>query len=183
MPRIAPLLLLLLAGCSAGTSRGVTTQNGTPSTTMVETEGRTYSLSSTPDRVVATEFVFEPQSKVWAALPAAYAAVGIPAGVVAQGSAFGNPDLRVANGRLAGARGAEFLDCGRSPIGVPVANAYTLHVNLVTSLESPRSGETRIVTRMHATAQPRTGGGSAECSSLGTLEKRIQDAVLTQLKQ
>ncbi len=170
----ATLLLLALAGCAGG---GLQTGSSGPSTTRMETGGGGFEITAARDERVATHDVLAPADRVWAALPAAYRAVGLAGGVVSQGErVFGTPLMR-SRGRLAGERAARFLNCGSNPIGAPAANLYDLEATVRTAVQTNPDGTTRLELRVEAVAAPPAGGTRAQCTSTRVLEDRIATQV------
>ena len=170
------VLLLALAGCAGG---GLEAGGSGPSTTRMETGGGGFEITAARDERVATHDVLAPVERVWAALPAAYRAVGLTGGVVSQGErVFGTPLTR-SRGRLAGERAARFLDCGRNPIGAPAANMYDLETTVRTAVQTNPDGTTRLELKVEAVAIPPTGGTRAPCTSTRVLE----DLIATQVRR
>jgi hypothetical protein len=173
----AALVLLALAGCAAG--GGLEAGSAGPSTTRMETGGGGFEITAARDARVATHDVLAPADRVWAALPAAYRAVGLAGGVVSQGErVFGTPPMR-SRGRLAGERAARFLDCGKNPIGAPAANMYDLETTVRTAVQTNPDGTTRLELKVEAVAAPPAGGTRAQCTSTRVLE----DLIATQVRR
>ena len=164
------LLLLALAGCAGG---GLAAGAAGPSTTRMETGGGGFEITAAGNQRVATHDVLAPAERVWAALPAAYRAVGLAGGVVSQGErVFGTPLIR-SRGRLAGERASRFLNCGSNPIGAPAANLYDLETTVRTAVRTNPDGTTRLELLVEATAAPPAGGTRAQCTSTRVLEDLI----------
>lgn len=171
------VVVLLVAGCASagGAAEG---GSGTVTTTHVETSGGTLTLEARPEGARAADLLLPvAEARVWAVLPAVYEELGIAGGAVSgQARTFGSGTLR-AQGRLAGSRASLYLDCGRNPIGAPVADNTPLEVAVSTTLESQGSGSTRVRTHLRAMAVPSAGGNTLPCSSTGKLETRIQERI------
>ncbi|HEV2735653.1 MAG TPA: hypothetical protein VGV85_12485 [Longimicrobiaceae bacterium] len=170
MPRSALLLLLALSGCASG---GLEAGNSGPSTTRMETGGGGFEITAARNERVASHDVLAPADRVWAALPAAYQAMGLTGGVVNQAErVFGTPLIR-SRGRLAGERAARFLNCGTNPIGAPAANLYDLETTVRTAVQTNPDGTTRLEVLVQAMAAPPAGGTRAQCTSTRVLEDLI----------
>jgi hypothetical protein len=167
---IAFLSVLLAAGCAS--TRAVETTRSSPATTIVQTAEGTYDLQMFPETRVASHWVSVSREDLWRLLPAVYSELGISPGTVnPEEWVFGNRDVRVR--RIAGERPAKFLDCGKNPIGAPIANTSALHLGVTTSLEGTGNG-TEVTTRLVARARPPSGGATEVlCTSTGELERHI----------
>lgn len=176
MPRTARLLpLLFLAACAPATS----TPEATPrpaGTLRVETAQTTMESRIDPTVPRArTTMVPEGSAQLWAAFPAAYAALGLPAGQggEAQGASVVGPFQLTR--RLGQVSLSRYLDCG-STLTLPRADAYTITLQLTTGLEPAGDGVTNVATLVQATARPRdTSGNAVSCISTGLLERRLAE--------
>ncbi|HEX2187814.1 MAG TPA: hypothetical protein VHG51_02890 [Longimicrobiaceae bacterium] len=170
MTRASALLLLSLCGCAGG---GLAAGSGAPSTTHMETGGGAFDITSTADARVASHAVAAPAERVWAALPAAFQAVGLTGGVVSESErVYGTPLLRF-RGRLAGERASRFLRCGTNPIGSPAADLYDLEAVVRAAVQPDAAGAARLEVLVEATAAPPAGGTRTPCTSTRELEDRI----------
>ena len=170
MQRSSVLLLLALAGCASG---GLEAGSSGPSTTRMETGGGGFEITATRNERVASHDVLAPVDRVWAALPAAFQAVGLTGGVINQQQRLFGTALIRGRGRLAGERAAAFLSCGPTPIGAPAANAYDLEATVRAAVVANPDGTTRLELLVESTAAPPAGGTRAPCTSTRVLEDRI----------
>lgn len=142
----------------------------------IETMDGTTEMRIDPTRARAhSTAVPLPQGRLWAALPAAYAALGLPAGVggQAEGRSVVGP-LQLTRG-LKGVRISRYLDCGATA-SVPNADSYAVTLHLDTRLEPAGASATRVETQLHASARPmETGGDRISCTSTGLLERRLAE--------
>jgi hypothetical protein len=166
---------LAVVGCA---STGVTevVNRGGPATTTVQTAEGDIDLQMVPETRTITHWIRAPRDTVWATLPAVYSELDITPGTVdEEAGVFGNRDVRAT--RIAGQRTSRFLDCGRNPIGAPLANTSTVRMEILTRI-SPSAGGTDVSTTIEARARPRTGGASdVQCTTTGALESWIAERV------
>lgn len=172
--RVGVLLLLSLGGCAGG---GLSAGSGSPSTTRLETAGGDFDVTATSSARVTAQTVAAPADRVWAALPAAFQAVGLEAGVVsASNRVYGTPLLRF-RGRLAGERASRLLNCGSNPIGSPAADLYDVEATVRAAVQPDAAGGTRLEVLVEAVAAPPAGGTRTPCTSTRVLEERIVSQV------
>jgi hypothetical protein len=165
------LLLLTLCGCAGG---GLSGGGASPTTTRMETGGGGFEISSVASERVTSQAVAAPVERVWAALPAAFQAVGLSGGgVISQSERiFGTPLLRF-RGRLAGERASRYLNCGRNPIGAAAADMYQMEAVVRSSVRPNSDGTTRLEVLVEATAAAPAGGTRTTCATTRALEERI----------
>lgn len=176
MPRIARLLpLLLLAACGPATSTPDTAPRPAGTFRVETAQGAMESrIDPTAARARTTQ-VPVASAQLWAAFPAAYAALGLPAGQggEAHGASVVGPfQLTRQLGRVPLSR---YLDCG-STLTHPKADAYTVTLHITTGLEPAGAGVTNVGTLVQASARPRdTAGNPVSCISTGRLERRLAE--------
>jgi hypothetical protein len=110
----------------------------------------------------------------WAALPGAYAAVGLTGGGVIDEAArqFGMAPTTLPR-RLDNSPLSRFVDCGSTRL-IPNADTYAVRLQVSTQLVAEVTGVTRVQTVVEGTARPREmSGNPVLCSSTGELERRI----------
>lgn len=174
MPRLLRLLPLLpLAACGPA-APAPDTAPPAGSTVRIETAHGTTEVRIDPTRARAhTTLVSLPPARAWAALPAAYAALGLPAGAgdEAAGHSVVGP-LHLARG-LSGVRLSRYLDCGAT-VSIPNADAYAVTLRLDTRLVPAGAAATRVETLLQGSARPMdTAGDRVTCTSTGVLERRL----------
>ena len=115
-------------------------------------------------------------AEVWAALPAAYEALGIPVTESSPGRrTLGNAGFRTRS--LDGKRVSQYVDCGRSNSGA-LANLYDVTLTISTSVADEPEGGATVTTTLDAWARPRmTNGNPVHCSTKTTLEQRLVELV------
>jgi hypothetical protein len=115
----------------------------------------------------------ESAAKVWAAVPAAYRALGIPLqsvddnGRSAQGSVL-------AYRQFLRSPVSRFVDCGTTLVG-PSADTYHVQIQIESSVDSLTPSTSRLHTRVDATGAG--SGTTVRCSTSGSVERLIADQV------
>ena len=175
MNRWLNMILVGLAGCASASNTGETLEPGGPPPTIRRELNNDAGYEFVIDRdarVVSSTVSLDPD-RAWPAMMAAYRDLGIPLGSIdTKARTLGNPAL-TAQGHLAGAPISVFLNCGTILAG-PVANTHRVQISITSSLHPVGSDSTRIETRIAATAvDPSSSGNPANCTTTGTLEKRI----------
>lgn len=119
---------------------------------------------------------------LWTALPSVYQQVGIePAHVSPAEKSLGNLDF-AATREIGGTPLSRLVRCGLTSLGLPRENSSRINLSVITSLSAMPGGQTRVQTRVEAsTRNTGTGSGSVECTSTGTLERLISEALEEQV--
>lgn len=181
--RILPafaLCLLAASGCASSVNSRATREI-TPQTLDMSGAGN-LSLTYVSENARGHAFALNaPVEKVWAALPLVFQMLEMDAGVVnANGRIFGNPNFRV-RGRLAGERPSHFVDCGKSPIGVPLATNEPLQLSILAGLVPAADGVTRVEVKIQGIATTASTSSQSPCATTGALEDRIQKLLVAHL--
>lgn len=161
--------ITLLAGCAAANTS--TERAAGIERTRVMSQGGVLSVQGTrTSGVVSGQFAAD-ASRVWAALPAAYQAIGLePNRADPNGRILGLENVRVL--RIHGRRLSTFLDCGRGVAG-PNADTYEITLRMMTQVVPAGEGSEAHV-QVEAVARNRgTGGSQASCRTTGDLEERM----------
>ena len=118
--------------------------------------------------------------EVWAVLPAAYEALGIPVREVSpEQRTLGNSSFRTRN--LDGKRISQYVDCGRSNSGT-LANIYDVTLTISTRVTDAADGGATVSTTVDAWARPRmTNGNPVQCSSNTNIEQRLLELMVERL--
>jgi hypothetical protein len=174
MARSTVLTLLLLCGCAAQESQ-VPIGPERRSSVIIETDrgSQEVQLTAAPPNVHSS-VALAPVDQAWAALPGAYAALGLQRAHAVDGAerTYRAGPATVPR-RLGGERPSRFLDCGTT-VSMPNADGYEVTLEIVTRLRPEGAAATRVETVVHATARPReTSGNLVSCTSNGQLERRI----------
>jgi hypothetical protein len=107
--------------------------------------------------------------------------LGIPLAVVdVENQRLGNGGFQP--WRLGGERLSQFLDCGYGGGVAAYADAYRVTMSLFSRVSEHENQSTLVETEIYAAAEPiATSGGPVNCTSKGTLERRIVAMVYAQL--
>jgi hypothetical protein len=174
---VVPLALLSAVGCATG-GTAANTQAPADRPLVIE-DGNMVKTNEAP--ASATSFD-APATKVWPALNAAYASLGIDVKVNdASTHRMGNTQFYKSR-NLNGTPLSRIADCGNGPNG-PRANSGRVYFSVVTTLVAVDAGHTRLTTEVSPVAVDESGttGYRATCGSTGVLETMLYDAVRKQL--
>ncbi|MDB4949067.1 MAG: hypothetical protein JWM27_1716 [Gemmatimonadetes bacterium] len=177
MRRILLLAPLLLCGCAAasvppedaaGAPRTVVREAGSTLEVMLATEVNTAStaLPATVERA-------------WAELPGVYSQMGIEVRTSEPAThTLGNINFHPRGG-IQGRRVSEFLDCGAGNLGSPIADLYSVRVNVRSQVVAD-GATSRVLTTLSAAARSTDGasGGEVRCVTRGKLESVIGAGML-----
>ncbi len=138
-----------------------------------------FAVSAEPS--LSSDSVAATVGQVWQALPQVFADLGIPLAVVdVQNQRLGNGGFQPR--RLGGERLSQFLDCGYSIAVTSYADAYRVTMSLFSRVREDENQATLLETEIYASAEPITVRGEpVNCTSKGTLERRIVGMVQAQL--
>ena len=167
----------ILAGCAS--SNG---PNASPDRSTVRVTGAGDLRMAAMDQTTDVKISF-PVGKVWHALPAAFEQLGIP---ITQAD---DATHTIANGGLKLRRQlgstplSRYIDCGTTQIGEN-ADSYDVYLTITSRVdEEASSGLSVMHTTFEAMARPIAFSRDyARCSSKGELEKRLVEAVKSQLQ-
>lgn len=119
--------------------------------------------------------------RVWKALPAAFDSVAVPIATLdAPSKTIGNEGFKIRQ-RLGTVALSRYFDCGTTQIG-PNADSYDVFLTVLIQVQAAGAGS-RLVTSVEASARPITFSQAySRCTSRGTLEARLLDAIKAQLR-
>lgn len=112
----------------------------------------------------------------WAALPQAYASLGLTPTVVDTASRILGVQGLVIHKPLAGERLSRLLDCGVDVTG-PNADYYEVRLTVMSGVRAAEDGSSTVTTRVSAYAQANGQSSNVRCGSTGRLEERIAAAM------
>lgn len=181
MRRLTLSLIALTAACSSAT------QTGGTSAPVIQSVG----VAGTSDRMTiggaasgpTTHTIDAVADRVWRVLPAAFDSIGVPvARVDPAQKVIGNEGYKVRQ-RLRSVPLSRYIDCGQTQIG-PNADSYEVFMTLIVQVRAGTGGTTSsLVTTFETSARPLTfNQGYSRCSTRGSLEARLLEAVKAQLK-
>lgn len=174
MRTVRLLPLLVLASCAPAAAPAAPSRSAAVQTVRIETSTGTSEARIEPTRPVAqSATVALPPARVWAALPAAYTALGLPAGRGDEAAGRWVAGPAQVTRALGGTRLSRYLDCGAT-VSTPNADAYAVTLTVDTRLAPAAGGATQVETRVQAHARPlETAGDRVPCTSTGGLERRL----------
>ena len=163
-------LAIVNAGCaSAGSSQSPYQQ----SHVTVDGPGGRFDLLLTREQYLSLDTLTVPPKKAWTALVQTYAGFGVPLQGVDPAHYMIATQYVHAHSSFAGERMSRWLECGSTMTG-DIASTYEITLRFGTLLDTSVVGRTVVRTAVSASAIA-TGSGTTpvECSSRGSLEKRI----------
>ena len=176
---LATLLPLTAAACAGRSAAPAPPEAATPATTTtyIVGSGGSMGITTTHDGRGAVKTIDAPIERAWAALPAAYAAVGVDYTTLDKRQwVIGNDALKVRR-RLGGVALTRFLNCGGTD-GNPNAATYEVTLSVFTRLVPAGTGETTVSTSVQGTARSLSfNTGAVNCASTRGLEDRIAGAL------
>lgn len=175
----AVLVLALCTACASASTGGSET-TVSPSTTSLVYGGNnagTMNIGQTTSATAIASTVAVAPDSAYALLTRAYVMLEIPVAPVDVKRAVGNDDLRIRR-RIAGMPMQNVLDCG-DKMGLPNAETWDIHMNILSYIEPVTSGGSRVLTRIQAMGNPTdiSNRDLTVCSTKGELEKKIGQLV------
>lgn len=168
----APLLLVLAAGCASGTADPGRVSTARPSS--VQGSGSSVDINLAPDRAIVREAIQATPDAAWAALPKAYADLGIAVRETSGAArTLGNSRLVVSR-RLAGNPLSTYLECGSGITG-RFADRYRIEIVIRSTIVAAEGGGAQVDTYLEALARNPEGGSNTgvACTSTQRLEQEI----------
>lgn len=181
--RATLLVPLALAAAAAGCSSSSAVQTAATPQTVRVAGGGAGSIAmgmsgSTAD--ARASVVAAPLAEVWRVLPAAYESLSIPLSTVDTTTwVIGNSGFNVRR-RLGTVPLVRLIDCGTTQ-GGPSAETYDIRMTITTHVKAVEGG-TSLSTTVEPMGKPVAFSGEyIRCSSTGSLESRLADAVKARL--
>jgi len=169
--------LVWVGACASGGATPSPT-NGTiqQSVTMTSGGGGTGTITMTRD--AESHLLTSSPDRVWAALPAVFDSLGIPATTVDKTNrVVGNSAFKV-HGRLKGVPLSRYIDCGTSTQIGPNADSYDVVLSLVAQARPGEAGTTSLSIGLEAAGRPATFSQDySRCPSKGALETRLVETL------
>lgn len=166
-------LATCLAACASAPPRLDATESQGRGTARFAFVGSPIVVELTPDdRIVETDVSATPE-RVWAVLPAVYAALEIPVTtLMADQRLIGTQASRVPR-QLAGEPLSRAVSCGTGPLGLPNADTYEVTLLALTDVQ-PLGSRALVRTLVRGGARARgTSDVGVRCASVGRIEQRI----------
>ena len=178
MRRAIPLGFLALSACA--TAHPESSRPTTDSVRVIAESGLNIRMAAS-DGASTTEIAYPPD-RVWEVLKAVYDSLSIPVGTIDPArKVLGNTGFK-AHQRLGKTSLGRYIDCGKTQ-GFPSADSYDIYLSITTHVQPGKNGGTSTLsTRVEAAGRPMAFSGEySKCSTLGTLEQAITDAVRKRL--
>lgn len=169
-----PIVALLFAGmgCAPSTPRP-NTKPRAETVTIDVPNAPSSRMTIRDDPSGSTAALTVSPAQAWAALPAAFNALGIPLAAVDTTQRFVR-GAATAYRQFQRKSVSSFVECGSSLVG-PNADAY--HVQLVIESQIDSVGTASSTVRTHVDATGSGSGATVRCSTTGSLERLINDQV------
>lgn len=172
MRSIVLLVLVFSAACAASGSGPLRAPAGHPPS--IEPSGTSLEVNLSPTRAVVSEAVAATPDAAWAALPEAWADVGLEVKEVSEATrVLGNPRVVVSR-RLGEVPLSRYLECGSGLTG-PFADRYRIEMLIRSAVVPGERGGARVDTYLEAQARNPEGSSNTgvQCASTGSLERAI----------
>ena len=181
MRDLRPLVLLLVLGtaCASAGSGGTETTVAPATSSLVvgkqlhqhDDHRDDQHVHRHPDAVaVSPDSAFQVLTRV-------YAMLELPVAPANGKRAIGNSEIKIRR-RIGGMPMQNVLDCG-DKMGLPNAETWDIHMNLLSYVEVVPGGAAQILTRIQAMGNPTdiSNRDLTPCATKGELEKKIGDMV------
>lgn len=162
-------LICTVAACASGSGSGPYAQQHV---TVDSPSGR-FDMLLTRDQYLSSDTLTISPARAWPALVQTYAGFGVPLqGADAARRMIATQYIH-AHTNFAGERLSRWLECGTTMTG-DIATSYEITLRFGTLIDTSVAGRSVIRTAVTATAvAPGSGTTPVECSTRGTLERRI----------
>lgn len=171
----AVLLTVCVAACSSRQSSTTLIPVQSPEVVSVQTgDGTTKDVRIVREDFIAQTDISAPRAAVWAAVPAVYQELGLPAPKQDHTRLIAQVENFTVSRLLGNERLSKYLSCGAGISG-DYADTRRIRLTVRTSLEAAGEGHTTVFSRVEAIATS-TEGASAQpinCFSRGPLEAAI----------
>ncbi|MHB1311025.1 MAG: hypothetical protein ACYC3L_03325 [Gemmatimonadaceae bacterium] len=183
LARCTTLALVAAAGCA--TARPGATPDTTPPADLAPTmqrtvraDGSTVSINTAGVYAGISTPVPAPMDSAWAALKAAYRALGIPASRMVEASHLIENERFKTRRRIGKVPMSRILDCGNSQ-GLPNADTFEITLSISSYLVKNPTDGLNLVTRIEASGSSPYFSGEApvNCPTTGELERVIGEMV------
>ena len=177
MRRIILMFAVTLARCATGHSGTVQ-----PSSETVRIVGSSGSaLRMVPSEGAKETVIAASMDRVWKVLPAIYDSLGIEIDNLDEARrVIGHSGMKL-HQQLGKMPLAKIIDCG-STQGFPSAETYEIQFSVFTHVTAGENASSKVSTTVTAVGRPMAFAGEfVKCSTKGTLEATIAEAVKTRL--
>lgn len=170
---LARLAVVTLAALACATSGSTASGPYEQSHVVVDAPGGRYDLLLTREQYLSSDTLTVTPKSAWSALVQTYAGFGVPLQGADRTRYMIATQYFHAHTSFAGERLSRWLECGSTMTG-DIATTYEITLRFGSLLDTSVAGRTVVRTAVTATAvAPGSGTTSVQCSSRGSLEKRI----------
>ena len=182
-PLLRALPLLAAAACaSGGASTGASAPVETTRTVITSASPTTSDIELVKDTRLAVHRTTASPDRVWAALPAALADLGLTGGPQVGQARTYLASIASIRRQLNKVPLSRYLDCGTTPSGAYGADTHLIRLQ-VTSIVEPEAQGARVRTQVLARATSVEGSaGMMDCSTTGVLEARLGELLEARLR-
>jgi hypothetical protein len=130
--------------------------------------------SRAPDTLAVTA------DRLWAVLPDAYAELGVPLTVVDTAAHYLGARSVTMRRPVGGLRLSRIVECGSGSFG-PNAEHYTVHLTVLSAVQTVDATHSLIVTTVGGSAAPNGLSSSVKCETNGALEDKLLSVLRARL--
>ena len=172
-PHLARLAVATLATLACATTGSTASGPYEQSHVVVDAPGGRYDLLLTREQYLSSDTLTVSAKAAWPALVQTYTALGVPLQGADQSRYMIATNYFHAHSSFAGEPMSRWLECGSTMTG-DIATSYEITLRLGSLMDTSVAGRTVLRTAVVATAiATGTGTTPVQCSSRGSLEKRI----------
>jgi hypothetical protein len=172
-PLLRALPLLAAAACASSGAAGSSAPVETTRTVVTSASPTTSDIELVKDTRLAVHRTSASPDRVWAALPAALADLGLTGGPQAGQTRTYLASIASVRRQLNKVPLSRYLDCGTTPSGAYGADTHLIRLQ-VTSIVEPEGQGARVRSQVLARATSVEGSsGMMDCSTTGVLEARL----------
>ena len=176
--RRSTLAAFLLAATACASSSGSNLPPSDVQYTGLDARSGRFGVSTIGGSDRPADAVLMDVKSAWAALPRAYAAVGLTPTVLDTAQMVLGVQGLVIHKPLGGERLSRLLDCGIDVTG-PNADYYEVRLTVMSGVRAADDGSSALTTRVTAYAQANGQSSNVRCGSTGRLEEKIAAAINT----
>lgn len=183
VPRLVRALpALALAACASGGASGSAAPVETTRTVITSASPTTSDIELVKDTRLAVHRTTATPDRVWAALPAALADLGLTGGPQTGQARTYLASVASIRRQLNKVPLSRYLECGTTPSGASGADTHLIRLQ-VTSIVEPDPQGARVRTQVLARATSIEGSaGIIDCSTTGVLEARLGELLEARLR-
>jgi hypothetical protein len=171
--KIELVVLFFAVGCASTSNPGANTRPRAETVTIDVPNAPSSRVVIRDDPASTTASLTVSPAQAWAAVPSAFAALGIPVVMLDSTHRFVR-GAASAYHQFQRSPVSRFLDCGSTLVG-PTADTYHIQLIIESQVDSVSDAAAVVRTRVGATGSG--SGGTVRCSTTGSLERLVNDQV------